>query len=303
MRDFYLKQSYGRLAFDFDIVPNWVRVPFAPKDYGYTSLVGSGDPGSYTKDILGLTDGLIDYSQYDAVYLLVPQQMPYAEMGWGPAITHPYWTRTGYVTNGATGGADMYLNEQRGVLGAQWKWMAHETGHALGLYDEDLQHASATLGNWSVMANNWSSGAIELNGWDRFLQGWLSTSQVSCVQKAELTAAGTSISLSPLVRQDADIKVAMVPLSTSKILVMESRKLEGYDTMQPSEQGVLVYTVDMSIGQLGGGYVTRPRAGSTDRSGFRDAALRAGDSVTVEGVVVTVVESTSNGDKIKIAIQ
>jgi hypothetical protein len=26
-RDFYYKESYGRLAFDFSILPNWVRLP------------------------------------------------------------------------------------------------------------------------------------------------------------------------------------------------------------------------------------------------------------------------------------
>ena len=303
VRDFYLKQSYGRLSFDFEIVPNWVRVPFTSKDFGYGGTVGSGDPGSYTKDILRLTEKLIDYSQYDAVYFLVPQQMPLEKMGWGPAITHPYWINTGYVTNGATGGADMYFNEQNGVVGAQWKWMAHETGHALGLYDEDLDHRSATLGSWGLMADSWSNGAIEHNGWDRYLQGWLSPSQVACLPKTHLAAAGTSVKLSPLVRQNTDIKVAMVPLSASKILVMESRKTEGYDTMQPGEQGVLVYTVDMSIGHLQGGYVTRPRPGSTDRTRFTDAALRAGDSVTIDGVVVTVVELDSSGDTIRIGVR
>lgn len=303
VRDFYLKQSYGRLAFDFDIVPNWVRVPFSPKDFGYGATVGSGDPGSYAKGVLGLTESLVDYSQYDAVYFLVPQQMPMAKMGWGPAITHPYWIDAGYVTNGATGGADMYFNEQNGVVGAQWKWMAHETGHAFGLYDEDLDHQSATLGSWGIMANSWSNGAIEHNGWDRYLQGWLSKSQVACLPKASLTAAGTSVKLSPLVRQNADTKVAMVPLSASRILVMESRKIEGYDAMQPGEQGVLVYTVDMTTGHLKGGYVTQPRPGSTDRAWFTDAALRAGDSVTVDGVVVTVVALDSSGDTVKIGFR
>jgi M6 family metalloprotease-like protein len=277
------------------------RVPFTPKDFGYGPKVGSGNPGNYVNGILGLTESLIDYSQYDAVYFLVPKQMPYEEMGWGPANTHPYWISNGYITNGATGGADIYLNEQLDVVGAQWKWMTDETGYAFGLYDEDLDHASTTLGSWSVMANSWTNGAIEHNGWDRYLLGWLGASQVACLPKADLTAAGTSVTLNPLVRQNADIKVAVVPLSTSKILVMESRKIEGYDTMKASEQGVLVYTVDMTLGHLKGGYVTRPRPGAADRTWFTDAALHAGDAVTVEGVTVTVIALANGGDTIKIS--
>ena len=57
-------------------------------------------------------------------------------IGWGPAITYPIATSTGYITNGASGGADMFL-PGKGVNAAR-NWMAHETGHAFGLYDEDL---------------------------------------------------------------------------------------------------------------------------------------------------------------------
>ena len=300
VRDFFFNSSYGRLAFDFEILPNWVRVPFLATKYRLGSNVGAGDPNGYRKEIVDLTESLIDYNQYDAVYFLVPKQMPMSVMGWGPAITYPIMTSTGYITNGATGGADMYL-PQNGTYAAR-NWMVHETGHAFGLYDEDLDHASATLGNWGVMANSWSRNAIELGGWDRYLQGWLGDSQVSCLPLDSLTKAGTTVKLSPLVRQTPETKVAMVPLSTSKILVMESRKSEGFDVIAAGREGVLVYTVDMKIGQLKGGYRTQRRLGSTDRV-FEDAALRTGDSITVDGVVITVVELSSSGDTIRVGVK
>ena len=300
VRDFFFNSSYGRLAFDFEILPNWVRVPFLATKYKLGSNVGAGDPVGYRKEIVDLTESLIDYNQYDAVYFLVPKQMPMSVMGWGPAITYPIMTSTGYITNGATGGADMYL-PQNGTYAAR-NWMVHETGHAFGLYDEDLDHASATLGNWGVMANSWSRNAIELGGWDRYLQGWLGDSQVSCLPIDSLSKAGTTVKLSPLVRQTPETKVAMVPLSTSKILVMESRKSEGFDVIAAGREGVLVYTVDMKIGQLKGGYQTQRRPGSTDRF-FEDAALRTGDSVTVDSVLVTVVELSSSGDTIRVGVK
>lgn len=288
VRDFYLKQSYGRLAFDFDILSRWVRLPFSPDKYGSADFTG------YRNEIIGLTDGQIDYGQYDAVYFLVPKEMPMATMRMGPAITFPTWTRTGYVLNGATGGADMYYNEERGIIGAKWKWMVHETGHAFGLVDEDLDHASQTLGSWGVMVNSWSNAAIEHNAWDRYLQGWLPEEQVAC-----LTRPAQAIKLSPLVRQGSGIKAAMVPLSSSKILVMESRRNEGYDKLLPEQEGLLVYTVDMRLGSLGGGYRTQRRTGSVDRQ-FRDAALHAGDAVTVDGVTVSVTTADADGDTVQV---
>ena len=46
--------------------------------------------------------------------------------------------------------------------------------------------------------------------------------------------------------------------------------------------------------------VIQKRIGSTDPN-FEDAALRAGDSITVEGVKVTVTEVTSAGDTVRVS--
>ena len=300
VRDFYFKQSYGAVAFDFDIVSNWVRAPFTSTKFGTGGLVGAGDSSGYLDALISLTDGAIDYSGYDAVYYLVPKEMPMANMGWGPAITYPHWTSNGVIMNGATGGADMYYTENNGIAGGTWKWMAHETGHAFGLYDEDLNHASQTLGYWGIMAMSWSNHAIELGAWDRYLQGWLPQSQVNCAQLSSLTSSGLVTKISPIVRQDKNVKTVMVPLSTSKILVIESRKNESLDVIQANHEGIVVYTVDMRKGQLGGGYEIQKRVGSTDPN-YEDAALRMGDSINVEGVKITVVSLDASGDTVMVS--
>ena len=299
VRDFYLSQSYGRLSIDFDVLPTWLRAPFPVSDY-FGATPQASNPDGYARAIIKLTDALIDYGQYDTVYFVVPKQMPFTKMAGTVGITHPIWTRTGYITNGAIITADAYL-PQNGV-GADWKVIAHESGHTFGLYDEDLEHSSQTLGSWSLMANSWSANAIENNGWDRYLLGWLSDSQTACLPRSDLNAAGTTVKLNPLERQNSETKVAMVPLSASKILVMESRKSEGYDHIATGREGVLVYTVDMKLGQLKGGYQTQRRPGSTD-PWFEDAALRTGDTITIDGVTITVVELNTNGDTIKISMK
>jgi len=299
--NFYLKQSYGQLAFDFDVVSNWVHVPFSSTKYGTGSTVGAGDQNGYRNALIALTDGPIDYSSYDAVYFLVPKEMPMANMGWGPAIAYPNWISNGVILSGATGGADMYYNENNGITGATWKWMAHETGHSFGFYDEDFNHQYQTLGSWGIMADSWSKNAIELGAWDRYLQGWLAQSQVNCTQISDLMTDGTTTKISPIVRQDKEVKAIMVPLTNSKILVIESRKSEGLDIIPAGYEGVLVYTVDMTKGQLGGGYEIQKRIGSTDKNYYSDAALRASDSITVNGVKVTVMSLDASGDTVKIS--
>ena len=300
VRDFYYKQSYGAVAFDFDIVPNWIRAPFTSTKFGTGGSVGAGDPNGYLNALISLTDGPIDYSGYEAIYFLVPKEMPMANMGWGPAITYPRWTSNGVIINGAMGGADMYYVENNGIVGGRWKWMAHETGHAFGLYDEDLDHQSQTLGYWGIMAMSWSNNAIELGAWDRYLQGWLQQSQVNCIEMKSLTNEGSITKISPIVRQDREVKTIMVPITSSKILVVESRKSESLDVIPANREGVLVYTVDMKKGQLGGGYEIQKRVGSTDRN-YEDAALRVGDSITVQGVKISVIELSSSGDSVRIS--
>jgi M6 family metalloprotease-like protein len=263
--------------------------------------VGTGDVNGYRQAVIAATDSVIDYASYDAVYFLVPKEMPMALMGWGPAITSPFEVKGGYIINGATGGADMYYVEQNGIIGGTWKWMAHETGHAMGWYDEDYKHQGPSLGDWGLMSMSWTNDVVEQNAWDRYLQGWLEEPQVGCTEKSSLATA-KEFTINALGENNGEEKAVMIPLSTSKILVMESRRPSSLDNFNNTGQGLLVYTVDMTIGQLGGGYVTIPRPGSTD-SNFKDAALRQGDEVVVDGISITVTKASSNSDTVSIKLK
>jgi M6 family metalloprotease-like protein len=301
-RDFYHHQSYGRVAFDFTVVPNWVRMPFNSDRYGMGAGNGKGDAGAYMARVLELTDTDIEYRAWDAVYFLVPPTMRMDQMAYGPAITFPRVTRSGVVWNGACGGADMYVNEARGVEGARWKWMAHETGHAFGLFDEDWRHQKATLGGWSVMAHCWSNQAIELGAWDRCLQGWLSGEDLRAFKIEDLREEEVEIPLSPLVAQGANPlapKAVLVVIDPASVLVFESRRNLGFDRLESVKEGVLAYTVDMRLPTQGGGYRIRPRKGSTSKD-FSDGALRPGDEIELEGVRVMVQRSASDLDVVRL---
>ena len=305
-RDFYFAQSYGRLAFDFSVTPNWVKMPFSVKKYSSNDADGYGwiwPSDELVKDVFRLTADQITYGDYDVVYVLLPETVARKQMGSGPAHPYLFETSSGVIASVATGGWDMYYNNDRpggnGVVGGDWKWMSHETGHLFGLYDEDIQHMSSSLGEWGIMAMSWSNAAIELGAWDRYLQGWLTDDQIACRQLSELSPSGESITLDPLVGRSAGLKSIMIPISASKVLVIESRKRKGFDA--PIRNGVLVYTVDMTLGQLSGGYVVKPRPGAKDKKSFLDAALRVGDSITVGGVTITVVRIGKNGDVVEIS--
>jgi hypothetical protein len=56
----------------------------------------------------------------------------------------------------------------------------------------------------------------------------------------------------------------------------------------------------MTIPSIKGGWSTQRRPGST-MVDYSDAALKAGDIITVEGVRIEVLKRDSNGDQVRIS--
>ena len=100
--------------------------------------------------------------------------------------------------------------------------------------------------------------AREMLAWSRWQLGWLDESQIHCI-----TADEARVTLGPIVDPAGAVAMAAVPLSDTEVLVIESRRKMGYDTPRHhpgpydgvhetfpalATEGVLVYTVDASIG-------------------------------------------------------
>jgi len=130
--------------------------------------------------------------------------------------------------------------------------------------------------------------------------GWLADSQINCLNAVDINSTGITQLISPIERIDQQTKAIVVRLSDTKILVVESRRSEGFDVLAPSQEGSLVYTVDMTIPTIKGGWKVQRRPGSTDPQ-FVDAALRAGEAITVEGLRIEVVSRDQNGDTVKVS--
>ena len=300
MARFYYLQSGGRVQFNFQSLKDWVRAPFLSTAYNLGQWSG-GDSNGYYGAVLALADPLVDYSLFDVVYVLSPREIPASSIAYGPAfVSRPgdsySMTNEGLVRNGSISGADAW---NAGVTGAAWKWIAHETGHLFGLHDLYTVSSSGPYGSWDIMSLNWTEEALALNSWNRYLQGWLSDSQVNCLEREKIEKPVEQI-ITPIERDVEGIKSVMVKLSDSKILTIESRRNAGYDSLNESREGVLVYTVDMTIPSIKGGWSTQRRPGST-AADFSDAALKVGDSITVEGLLIEVLKRDSSGDLVRIS--
>ena len=299
MNDFYYKMSGNKVKFDYQVLKNWVRMPVS-STFHKLGVWGQGDAHSYWKLALETADPLVDYSQFDVVYVLSPREIPWGSIAYGPAgplNSTGIATDDGPVTNITLSGADAWQNLAQG---SAWRWISHETGHLFGLHDLYVVTGAPVYGTWDLMSDNWSVGAIELNSWNRYLLGWLTDSQINCLNAADINSTGVTQLINPIERVNDLTKAVVVRLSSTKVLVIESRRNEGFDTLKSAQEGTLVYTVDMTIQSIQGGWKVQRRPGSTDLS-LRDAALRLGDVITVEGLRIEIVARDQNGDTVKIS--
>jgi M6 family metalloprotease-like protein len=299
MNDFFYKMSGNKVKFDYQVLKSWVRMPVS-STFHKLGTWNQGDPYSYWKLAVETADPLVDYSQFDVVYVLSPREIPWASIAYGPAgplNSVGISTNDGPITNITLSGADAWQNIARGT---PWRWISHETGHLFGLHDLYVNPGDAVYGTWDLMSNNWAVGAIEINSWNRYLLGWLTDSQINCLNAAEITSTGVTQLINPIERVNDLTKAVVVRLSSTKILVIESRRNEGFDVLTTSQEGTLVYTVDMTIQSIKGGWKVQRRPGSIDPQ-FTDAALRVGDVITVDGLRIEVVSRDQNGDTVKVS--
>ena len=299
MNEFYYKMSGNKVKFDYQVLKNWVRMPVS-STFHKLGVWGQGDAWAYWKLAVETADPLVDYSQFDVVYVLSPREIPWSSIAYGPAgplNSSGIPTDDGPITNITLSGADAWQNLAQG---SAWRWISHETGHLFGLHDLYVNPGAAVYGTWDLMSNNWSVGAIEINSWNRYLLGWISDSQINCLNSADINSTGVTQLINPIERINDLNKAVVVRLSSSKILVIESRRSEGLDVLTPAQEGSLVYTVDMTIQSIKGGWQVQRRPGSTNPE-FTDAALHLGDVITVEGLRIEVVGHDTNGDTVKIS--
>ena len=299
MNDFYYKMSGNKVKFDFQVLKNWVRMPVS-STFHKLGKWGEGDVYAYWKLAVETADPLVDYSQFDVVYILSPREIPWSSIAYGPAgplSSSGIATDDGPITNITLSGADAW---QSLAKGSAWRWISHETGHLFGLHDLYVSPGTAVYGTWDLMSNNWSTGAIEINSWNRYLLGWVTESQINCLNAADINSSGVTQLIDPIERITDLNKAVVVRLSSSKILVIESRRNEGLDNLTTAQEGTLVYTVDMTVPTIKGGWHVQRRTGSTDPE-FTDAALHLGDVITVEGLKIEVIGHDQNGDTVKIS--
>ena len=288
--------SYGQLNYAFNPQYKWYRMSKPSTQYAPLNQSFSAHR-AYIAEAAALADSEVDFSTTDNIVILANPDARGLGMA-GPAfaaISGNGLTLDGkYISNGTTSAYD--LNYWKSI------WLNHEITHAMGLVDvyaATRENAANSydghryVGEFSYMGfSSFDGNAPGLFAFERWNLGWIEDSQIVCSSAKEISQLITPV------QSAGGIKAVIVPLSRTKALVVESRRAIGLDS-KIAKTGALVYIVDSSVQSGYGPVKIYPSSVSTDPR-YLQAPRAVGESVTVEGITVSVTSASSAGDTVSI---
>lgn len=298
LSDWFDTVSEGKFKVEWVILDSWVRVKGNSKDYAISlsENLGTTENGpKLFRAAMDAADPEFDFSDIQTVNFILPKGQTFL----GESSQGFPWDEPVRNTVTDEGTIDSYsipgkFFDEPGRT--YWSYWAHEFGHSMG-----LPHIGASRGAvppfnpWDLMGGQ-DGPSRELSGWLRFLTGWLENEQVFC--KDTSNEEDLSLTLVPLSDKSEGIKLGVIPISNSRAILIESRRETQFSCpTTPARDGVLVYIYEAKIGHNDNFFTEVAPPGREVQSSScqfapqtPDLLLRTGDSVSVEGFNIEVLE-------------
>lgn len=295
---------------------DWIRMPREAKYYSYdkqtvNNATAERESAGFDQilsteeqafEIFSLAEQVMDLSNIDFVYLIA---WPTTE-----AMFPPYSHDRNVVTATTTydwpyyGFGYFVLNdfENRPL----WQFLIHELLHFRGVAGHGPRQENNEL-FYNVMGSG-----LSMYAWDAFLMGWLEKNQLLCFDKTSLEESEFTLSSSDT--GYGGPRAAMIRLSSTRVLVVETRRIHPYNIFLPDGFAALhAYEVDSTksgerlADQIHAVYLTNDSGRSEILPNQKDSRRRFGDSVnaypgdtfTFDGIKITYLE-TGKLDRIRI---
>ena len=254
--DWFEEASTGRVRIEVDAVNTWIRMPRSAAEYDWPSI-NRLTHHEYMADAVTTADQLVDFGQYDLVYVV---SAPSSGFRNSPAFIARLGDEVGIPVDGTRvrWGATFGNDGQRPDTG--WKVFMHETLHTFGLPDLYVYGASTSdelfryAGAWDPMSSVWQG--THLTAWHKWKLGWLTEEEV-----VFLSRGGLEVELVPLATPGG-LKAVVIRPDSETAYVLEARTRTGFDAGL-CDEGVLFYSVDGRIPR-GQGPIRVVAAGSDD---------------------------------------
>ena len=285
MDRFFDAMSYGRIRFHFNTLPSYVRMSKRAEDYGLGTW-GQGDYRDYYVEALKRASATFDIRGFDVVFVAASPETSLSAITPGPAFLLPEEAGGVVVPMGAATGG-MTLGE------APMRWIAHEAGHLFGWadlydvrgFDDPNGNRHSRFGWWDIMSMNWETFALDVNAWFRFLVGWLEPRDVVCLPDQPEFSAIESIA--PLSASQGK-RAVVIRVGPEQVIVAEYRTRTPFSPMQERAdlEGLLVYRVDGAKSAASAPMTILRKAGLTADRALSGAALRPGEVVESDGLLI-----------------
>ena len=291
-------------------IPNeYIKFPNKIEPYKLYHPVNFDTPGHvrFNKDVVSAVDASIDFSGVKIGIVVAPPGTDASIMQ--QAALGSFQTSEGLVPVATSQVSHLPANMNKSeysLLGHPFWWI-HELYHVGYGFDDRYGDPKNLTGKgefgmgWWTMMTPWGG---DLSVWEKWLMGFIQDSQIQCV-----TNPKTSIHwIAPASVKTQESKAVVIPISSTKAIVAESIRPAGLHYKTPQNvQGVLVYEIDLSKNEHGMGMklslpTNREMNSDPFRYGFYlgDASLRNGDKTVSNGYEISVVESGTFGDVIKV---
>ena len=310
--EFLAFESGGKLTATWEFTKTWSRMPRPSTGYPIVFGNSSGDD-QFMNDMISVTDSRTNYSSNDFTFILIPKNAK--EFPGLEGFYSNYQTSEGRLQKYHAAGKFFYQSDTTYKVRELWSGWLHEMGHTFGLAGH------APFGSALSIMENQDSLSKTFSAWDKFLLNWMPSNGIYCIPASTLTTV--DVQLVPMQRLTSGFRSVMIPISSTKILIVESHRAEGFgDRLSKGTYGVTTYVVDTtldndrsgeSIGQGKTRYsslVITPTASTRgfsdaqfDRpssSGITDSLMLQGESVSYAGVTISLMK-TGDYDTVRIS--
>jgi M6 family metalloprotease-like protein len=306
LSDWYNTVSEGQLKITWEVAKNWVTLPSNTTQYeiGNSANLGVAPNGiKLFEDAVKAADPTFNFANLQNVIFLLPQGQTFLKetlQGFSAdkAMINSM-TNEGRINSFSIPG--MFMDQPNKDY---WGYWAHEFGHEISLPHIGRSRPPAAAFTGYDLMSSQDGPTRDLSGWLRFVAEWLPDERVYCKESKAITKL--EVTLVPLNSSEKGLKMAVIPLSTTNALVIESRRAtKFYCQMNPVQNGALVYIYDANLTH-GQDFLTqivpegRPAVQSPcPAPPMADSVLRTGDKVFFEGFTIENL-SSENFDKIRI---